>query len=466
VNKFLIPLFFGLVPVAGTRAADATNEVAPPPPYRYLFVIDMSAAMARQKATTIDTVHKLILSGIDGRIQPGETLGIWTFNETISTNGFRAQRWNPQTRQDLANRIYRFLRDLKFAKKAHLEEVLAAVQDTAEVSGTLTVFLFADGTTPLSGTPFDGAINDIFKNHAVRMRKAKKPFVVVFVAQEGRLTAHAVSPAGSPIYVPPVKKLSHVALSTPKPGQAQPAPGRQKPLSEPGQPRQPIPIPAVQTATTNVAKTLSVDEISAELARQAAQKRSNSVPGVPARPVLPGQTNTAPSESALTSPAAVAEFAQPAVLTSAPLGTATPPNREKASSIANAAQPKSDEPAAVPAPTAKDVASPGSPGEGSRTDSSAAITKPAGPSPPSLTGIPTNSDGLAEAEPTSTLALPPPPQAAVVVPSHTGSSPRTYLLIGVALLLVAVLLGWLFFQNTRSTAQPSLISRSMDNKEE
>ena len=108
--------------------------------------------MSRQKEVTIDTVHKLILSGINGRIHTGDMLGIWTFNEKLVPDAFPAQIWIPQQRQDIANRAYRFLRDQKVAKKARMEEAVAAIRQAAGVSGVLTVFLFSDGTSAMKGS--------------------------------------------------------------------------------------------------------------------------------------------------------------------------------------------------------------------------------------------------------------------------------------------------------------------------
>src|SRR5216110_2941573 len=187
------------------RGQDTTNDDAlPRPPYRYLFLVDTSSAMSRQKNITVDTVSKLILSGIGGRIQTGEAWNIWTFDNQLHTNLFPAQLWDLQQRAQVADRAYRFLRDQRLnKKKEHLDKYLPALADEAQRSGALTVFLFTDGSKPIEGTPFDARINEIFTRHAAGMRKAKKPFVIVLVAQDGQFAAHAVEAGGAPIYIPP-----------------------------------------------------------------------------------------------------------------------------------------------------------------------------------------------------------------------------------------------------------------------
>src|SRR6266404_5922607 len=189
---------------------DATDAVAQPRPvYRYLFLVDTSSAMSHQKDLTMDTVSRLILSGIDGRVQTGEFWSIWTFDDQLHTNAFAPQMWDLGERTDVADRAYRFLRDQRFhRKKGPMAKPLAVIAEEAKLSGALTVFVFTDGSAPLKGTPSDKRINDIFTQHASGMRKAKKPFVVVLVAVDGQFAGADVGPAGGPIYIPHPPKAS------------------------------------------------------------------------------------------------------------------------------------------------------------------------------------------------------------------------------------------------------------------
>ena len=200
---FILGCFCLAFHLRGQEASSTNAAALPRPVYRFLFLIDTSSAMSRQKTVTLDTVSRLILSGIGGRIQTGDAWNLWMINDQLHTNAIPAQTWDPRQRAELANRIFRFLRAQRFKKKkALLEKSLAAVAEEAKLSGALTVFLFTDGSVPVKGTPFDEPINEIFTKHAAGMRKSKKPFVTVFVAQEGRFSAHAVSPGGERIYIP------------------------------------------------------------------------------------------------------------------------------------------------------------------------------------------------------------------------------------------------------------------------
>ena len=250
----------------------STNAAAPPRPgYRFLFLIDTSSAMSGQKTVTLDTVSRLILSGIGGRLQSGDAWNLWMIDDQLHTNAIPAQRWDPQQRVDISNRIFRFLRAQRFNKKqAPLEKSLAVLAEEAKLSGTLTVFLFTDGSVPVKGTPFDGQINAIFSQHAAGMRKAEKPFVTVFVAQDGRFAAHAVSPGGERIYIPRLPEAMATAKKSAATAKENAA-----------------------TVSPAPAKTLTAEEIS-ELLRQSQKRQSNTVAMTQAPLIIRGgasQTN-------------------------------------------------------------------------------------------------------------------------------------------------------------------------------
>jgi hypothetical protein len=185
---------------AGEPLAEPPAE---PPVYRYLFLIEAGASMARQKDVALDTVHQLILSRINGRIQRGDVLGIWPFKSQVDRKLTRPIHWSPVEARDLANFIYRKLRDLEFSKESRIEPALAAAAAEASRGEELTVFLITSGTDPVRGTPFDREINAVFEQHREGMINARRPFVCVLVYEGGELVAQAVTPGGMTVFIPP-----------------------------------------------------------------------------------------------------------------------------------------------------------------------------------------------------------------------------------------------------------------------
>jgi len=460
VKTLLILLGCLAAALTGGRAAAAAGETNAPL-YRYLFVVDTSSAMSRQKDVAIDMVHRLILSGINGRIKTGDVLGLWTFNDKLHTDVFPPQMWVPQQRHDVANRAYRFLRDQKLAKKAQTDDAVTAIRQAAGLAGTLTVFLCTDGTSAVKGTPFDKAINEIFKSHAAEMGKQKKPFVVVLVARDGELADHAVSPGGGPIYIPGVAKAAAPVAAQPSTNvPAAKTNAAVEPKPQPADPPRPSPSNAAPT------KTLSAEEIALELTRQAAQKQFNTAAATNAPPAAPAQSIASkPEEPAPPMPA-----------------TATPPKTETVDSASPAtAERKADGPVTAIAPTQPTPQNISEPKNKEVSSPPNVAARPSAPptdpplSPPAERAKETVAAGTsrpipepkpgATAQTESTTVSSPPQQTALVVPDGAGSNPQIYLLIGVVVLFVAGVLGWLFFRNNPSTPQPSLISRSMDSEE-
>lgn len=210
-----------------------------PPVYRYLIVVEASASMVRQKDVALDTIHELILSGFQGRIQRGDVLGIWPFKDQVDQKLTRPIHWSAREARDLSNFIYRKLRDLDFSRKSELRFALEAVKAEARRSERLTVFLVTSGAEDVLGTPYDAEINAVFQQHREAMSKAKRPFVTVLVFEGAQVVAQAVTPGGRTIYVPPtpstmpalaaeaVSEAAEVEIEPPAP---EPAP-RPKPMT-------------------------------------------------------------------------------------------------------------------------------------------------------------------------------------------------------------------------------------------
>ncbi len=398
------------------QEATSTNDVSTARPvYRYLFLIDTSSAMSRQKAMTMETVSKLILSSIVGRIQPGDTWGLWTFDDQLHTNVFPALKWDPRVRREIAAGAYRFLNNQRFKKKNRsLAKPLAAISDEAKLSGDLTVFLLTDGSRPVKGTPFDNPINEIFTKHAAGMRKAEKPFVTVLVAQEGTFAAQAVGPGGESIYIP------RLASAT--------SPDQANAGTRP------------QTTTTNAAasapaastKPMTVEEIAAAL-RQSQKKQANTV-AVARAPLIMRGTNVgriAPDEAGPTN----AE-------TPAPTLSPSPPALQPAALIGTR----------LGAPAVKSNSGP------AETMMAAASKK--GESEGDIAPVQTTAGNTPDnAEPSSAS-----PQTALLLQPEPVAKAWKYMTAAAALLLLAATLAWFYIRSIRYVPRPSLISRSMEKE--
>ena len=437
-------IFVWLAAGLAGQGQETTNDVAlPRPVYRYLFLVDTSSAMSRQRNITMDTVSRLILNGIGGHIHTGEQWNIWTFDEQLHTNVFSALLWDVQKRAQAADRAYRFLRDQRLNKKReHLDKPLLAIADEAQRSGALTVFLFTDGSEPIKGSPFDAPINAIFSQHAAGMRKAKKPFVIVLVAQDGQFAAHAVSPGGAPIYIPPLPGPSAVA---PQPEvKTNDAPAR--PESVTNQP-QADGNAAAQSPPRNAP---TVEEISAALAR--ARIKTNALATSTPAPLIVGETISKPDV------VASIESGKPDAETAAPASNPGLPPANQASNLAETVSqtPPSSEPI-LAANTEKDA----------HRDQNVDAPADAG-APPGPQRDETDESAAATSEKRAAdsgeVRAPAPPQATAILQPEQDSKPSIYLAAAAALLLLALALACLYIRSIRYVPRSSLISRSMEKE--
>jgi len=415
--KLLFPtsLLLSAVTMLSLAAAESPGG-ADQPLYRFLFVVDTSASMARQKEVAADAMGKLIAAGINGRIQTGDLLGVWTIGDKLNRAAYGPKMWSDASRPEIAGQVFNLVRDARSSKPANLGMAVAAVREAAQASGSLTVFLVTDGTALIQGTPFDDAINEVFRGHSAAMKKSKSPFVVVLTAQQGELVSQAISPGGARIYIPPAPRTSTNAALEPAL----------------------FGIKVVETnavdpgaVKTNTPKTLSVSEISEILLKQQAARTNvarpvaDSAGGTNAADIVAGnEAKPGTTESASTPVAAVTPEASTEASVSRPLS--------RPAEVVNPPETKTE--AAVPS-----------------GDVAAAVES----------GRPAAPDAVAE--PTLT---PPAAQEPVVVLTVTASDlSRRYLAMAGGLFLVALFLGWLLIRWRRPRSHPSLITRSLRERE-
>src|SRR5208337_359510 len=86
-------------------APPAPPAAATPPANRYLFIVDTCDTGQSRFNATLQAVRDLLNSGICGQAREGDTLGLWTFNESASTSHFTLQRWSAGQQRALIARI-------------------------------------------------------------------------------------------------------------------------------------------------------------------------------------------------------------------------------------------------------------------------------------------------------------------------------------------------------------------------
>src|SRR5487761_2589049 len=182
-------LFAVFFPVPALRAQPAEREGHG----RFLFVFDTSANLKQRGPAVEKSLNTLLATSMNGQMHTGDTIGVWTFNQDLHPGDFPLQAWNSADAVMTASNLTQFVRRQKYANKARFEALQPLLNRVVESSERLTVLIFSDGATKITGTTFDAGINQLFEQNAAARKKAREPFVVVLRSQQGKYVGCTVS---------------------------------------------------------------------------------------------------------------------------------------------------------------------------------------------------------------------------------------------------------------------------------
>src|SRR5487761_2032399 len=182
-------LFAVFFPVPALRAQPAEREGHG----RFLFVFDTSANLKQRGPAVEKSLNTLLATSMNGQMHTGDTIGVWTFNQDLHPGDFPLQAWNSADAVMTASNLTQFVRRQKYANKARFEVLQPLLNRVVEGSERLTVLIFSDGATKITGTTFDAGINQLFEQNAAARKKAREPFVVVLRSQQGKYVGCTVS---------------------------------------------------------------------------------------------------------------------------------------------------------------------------------------------------------------------------------------------------------------------------------
>lgn len=189
-----------------------------PEPERFLFIIDVGSDMQKRATNVQRVVHQLFATGFQGQLRPGDTIGMWTYNNELHTGQYPLQRWLPRVAREISVASVQFVQDLRYDKRSRLEPVLALASVVAD-SDRITVILISDGEEAPVGTPFDQRIAETFKLYVTEQRRLTMPFVTILRAVQGRYVGVKVNTPPFPLEFPayPDEASNHKSTSTDSP---------------------------------------------------------------------------------------------------------------------------------------------------------------------------------------------------------------------------------------------------------
>lgn len=171
---------------------------------RFLFVVDTSAPMEKHALEARQMIVDLLASSGNGQIHPGDTLGIWTFNNSVHTGELPLHVWLPGHEWEVAARMADFLQHQHYGKKGRLDEAMADIFEIVKHSDNIVIVLVSDGQGKMKGTPFDAEINAAYKKCLKEIKKSQMPVVTVLLGEAGKITKYTVNSLPWPVVVPQV----------------------------------------------------------------------------------------------------------------------------------------------------------------------------------------------------------------------------------------------------------------------
>ena len=210
-----------LCALLATLALPINGFAQPKSPERWLFVFDLSATMKKRLPATEEVLKNFFATGAEGRLQDGDNIGIWTYDQKMHGGQFPLVIWNPQQATPLTTNLIAFLRSRTFTGDSQMSVLRTSLTSVITNSERLTVVIFCDGESDLAATPYDHGINQSFLDGRAERKKSAQPFVVLIRTLSGKFIGCTVNfPPGAiniPLFLapPPPTNLPPPVVVTP-----------------------------------------------------------------------------------------------------------------------------------------------------------------------------------------------------------------------------------------------------------
>ncbi|HUZ07786.1 MAG TPA: hypothetical protein VMV89_09910 [Candidatus Paceibacterota bacterium] len=198
-GRIFAALLAGIVLIPAARAQPAGRR---PVENRFLLIFDTSAEMKRRVPAVQKTLDALFLTSFIEQLQPGDSIGLWTFDKDLHTGQLPLVNWMPSEAAAIAGGINSFVETQHYANTTRFDALQPLLNEVVTNSERLTVLIFFDGETAVSGTPYDDKINQILPQRQAERKKARQPFVIVLRVQLGRYVGCTLDFPPTPLSFP------------------------------------------------------------------------------------------------------------------------------------------------------------------------------------------------------------------------------------------------------------------------
>ena len=276
---------------------------------RFLLIFDTSSDMRQRLPAVQKALDTLLATSVNGQLQLGDNVGVWTFDQDLHTGQFPLQYWMPENAPMIASNITKFVKKQHYLNKTGFDALQPLLNQVVQRSERLTVLIFCDGKGEIHGTPYDTGINQIFQQRQRERQKGELPIIVGLRSQRGQYVGCMVSFPPQPVSLPEFPPLPEVTRAPPVANApAPPSPPRssvpsliiigtphtnQVPPARKPVPTNPPPMTVISAPTSAVANEVKPPDVVPLVQTGAVPAQ----PNITAAPLMPAKAATPPPES-------------------------------------------------------------------------------------------------------------------------------------------------------------------------
>ena len=170
-----LALILFLLAAGGARAQD-----------RWLLIFENSAAMKKRMPATGLELQKLFAANMSGQLHGGDSMGVWTFDQTLHVGEFPLAPWEPERAVSICSNIITFLSKRSFKGDVNFNALQPVLNEVVAGSHRLTVLIFCEGQGDIIWTPYNDGINNTLRQNYPERKKNSQPFVILLRVQDGK----------------------------------------------------------------------------------------------------------------------------------------------------------------------------------------------------------------------------------------------------------------------------------------
>jgi hypothetical protein len=189
---------------------------------RFLFIFDTSKSMKPRVEAVEKCLNTMLATSLRGQSHTGDSMAVWTVGQSLQTKGYPLQSWNPDAAVSIASNLVKYVDAQRYTKSTQLDALQPMLNRVVRDSERLTVLIFCDGESKISGTPYDDAIAQVLKAKSLEQKQADQPLVIVLRSQLGQYAGCTANLPPQPVNIPDFPPLPLPPAPLPKPTRTPP----------------------------------------------------------------------------------------------------------------------------------------------------------------------------------------------------------------------------------------------------